>query len=456
MNPWLMDVSEILIALLLVAVNGFFVAAEFALVKVRGGQITELLQEGRPFSRTARWLHKRLDGALSACQLGITMASLALGWVGEPAFAHLIRPAIHAIGVGSEAALHTIAFVIAFTTITALHLVIGEQAPKIFAIRRPERMIIWCAFPLQIFYILTFPLMVALNWSTARILSLFGIAGAGEHDSPHSEQEIRHLLTQAHQHGSLTGSEHRLLHAVFEFDDMIARRIMVPRNEVEFFDVNDTVETSLSKAKLTKHTRYPVCDGSMDELLGVVHVKDLVGVDGSGEMDIRTIMRPPKKVPESLPISKLLRHFQATHQLMAFVIDEYGIVLGIVTMENVLEQIIGAVDDEFDTAEKNIVPDGPNRWIVQGQTPIDDIVREFELEPVDSESDTFAGMLMHYAGRLLNPGDTIQIESWEARVLEIRDDRVVRVSLKRVTDPANDGEATVSPPGVRGEIKSTE
>lgn len=443
MNPWVLDVTEIFIALILVAVNGFFVAAEFALVKVRSGQLKELLQEGRPFAKTAQWLHNRLDGALSACQLGITMASLALGWVGEPAFAHILQPVIRAVGITSETALHTIAFIVAFTTITALHLVIGEQAPKIFAIRRPERMIVWCAMPLRIFYLLTFPLMASLNWCTAKILTYAGLEGGSEHEAPHSEQEIRHLLTQAHRHGSLTRSEHELLHAVFEFDDMITRRIMVPRNEVEFFDVNDTVETSLSKARRTKHTRYPVCDGSLDELLGVVHVKDLVRVDMNEEVDIRAIMRPPKKVPETLPISKLLRHFQATHQLMAFVVDEYGIILGIVTLENVLEQIVGAVDDEFDVAEVHIVPDGKDSWIVLGNTPVESVTAKFGIEPTDGEVDTFAGMLMHCAGRLLNSGDIVRIEPWEIRVLETRDDRVIRASVQpQKVDEIKDSKAT--------------
>ena len=205
---------------------------------------------------------------------------------------------------------------------------------------------------------------------------------------------------------------------------------MVPRNEVEFFDVNDTVETSLSKARRTKHTRYPVCDGSLDELLGVVHVKDLVRDDMNEEVDIRAIMRPPKKVPETLPISKLLRHFQATHQLMAFVVDEYGIILGIVTLENVLEQIVGAVDDEFDVAEEHIVPDGKDSWIVLGNTPVESVTAKFGIESSDGEVDTFAGMLMHCAGRLLNSGDIVRIEPWEIRVLETRDDRVIRASVQ--------------------------
>lgn len=429
MSTWLADVAEIAVALILVAVNGFFVAAEFALVKVRGGQLKEMIQEGRPFAKLARRLHNQMEASLSACQLGITMASLALGWVGEPAFAHLIHPAVRALGVTSDSALHAIAFVIAFTAITALHLVIGEQAPKIFAIRRAEFMILWCALPLQVFYILTYPLMVTLNWTTSKVLGAVGM-DAGEHDAAHSEQEIRHIIGQAHLEGNLSRSEHSLIDAVFKFDDMIARRIMVPRNDVDFLDINDPIEVNLAKAVQTRHTRYPLCDGSLDDVVGVVHVKDLVGT--GPDLDLRTVMRPPKKVAETLPLSKLLRQFQATHQLLAFVVDEYGVVIGVVTLENVLEQIIGAVDDEFDVAEKYIVANGPDNWIVLGSTPIEEVVQKFGLYDTDTDMDTFGGMLMHYGERLLNSGESIQISDWEIRVLETRDNRIIRASVKKL------------------------
>lgn len=445
MNTWLLDVTEIVIALILVAVNGFFVAAEFALVKVRAGQLKEMVQAGRPFARMACKLHNQMESSLSACQLGITMASLALGWVGEPAFAHLLEPAALAIGITSERAVHAIAFVIAFTAITSLHLVIGEQAPKIFAIRRPEFMILWCALPLRAFYVVTYPLMVALNWSTAKVLGAVGM-DAGEHDAAHSEQEIKHIIGQAHLEGNLTRSEHSLIDAVFKFDEMIARHIMVPRNDVDFFDVNDPIEVNIANAIHTRHTRYPLCDGSLDDLVGVVHVKDLVGAPP--DLDLRSVMRPPKKVAETLPISKLLRQFQATHQLLAFVVDEYGVVIGVVTLENVLEQIIGAVDDEFDVAEQYIVPNGIDHWIVLGSTPINDVVEKFGLAQPDTDMDTFGGMLMHYGERLLNAGETLRLADWEVRVLETRDNRIIRAEVRKVR-----GEAAGDMDGMDGGIR---
>ncbi len=212
---------------------------------------------------------------------------------------------------------------------------------------------------------------------------------------------------------------------------MICRRIMLPRSDVEFFDINQPVSECIALARRTKHTRYPVCDGSLDEILGVVHVKDLVGVAVAESFDWKSIMRPPRKVPENMPISKLLRHFQASHQLLAFVVDEYGTVIGVVTLENVLEQIIGAVEDEFDTEQTNIVPDGPDEWIVLGSTPVEEVKRQLGIPFGDVEADTFSGLLTRYSDRMLSPGDQIVLGSFVAEVLEVRDDRAYRIYVSR-------------------------
>ena len=208
MTPQLYDILMILFAGLLVLINGFFVAAEFALVKIRESRIDEMIKERRPLASTASWLVERLDASLSACQLGITMASLGLGWIAEPAVAHLLRPIILSIGITSEILIHGIAFTIAFTTITAFHLVLGQQAPKISVLRRPETAVLWCALPLKFFYYLSYPFMAALNATTAFLLKKIGIEGASEHEIPHSEEEIRALLMQAHFAGELSRSEH--------------------------------------------------------------------------------------------------------------------------------------------------------------------------------------------------------------------------------------------------------
>lgn len=427
---------NLILAILLVIANGFFVAAEFALVKVRVSRVEQMVLHKRFFAKTARWLALRLERSLSACQLGITMASLALGWVGEPAFAAMLEPVFELLNVSSPTVTHTISFIFGFTIITSLHLVIGEQAPKIFAIRQPETMLLWTALPLKAFYLVSYPLMVGLNASTAWLLQMVGLKD-GEHEVPHTEEEIRALLREAHIHGNLTRSEHRLLDAVFEFDDLICRRIMLPRGEVEYVDINDSALESMEMIRRTKHTRYPVCDGSLDEVMGVLHVKDLIGRKITDEFKFQSIMRPPKKVPESMPISKLLRHFQGTHQLLAFVLDEYGTVIGIVTLENVLEEIIGNVADEFDIEDPDIVPDGPGSYIVSGSAAVDDVEQHLGLSFGETDADSMSGLLMHYAQRIVNSGDVVDLGVAEAKVLEVSDDRTTRLRISTAHRDSN-------------------
>lgn len=431
----LSNVLMLALAIFLVALNGFFVAAEFALVKVRGSQIEELVRQRKPFSGTAKWLADRLEDSLSACQLGITMASLALGWVGEPAFSHLVQPVLQYAGVESEAVLHTVGFAIAFTFITGLHLVIGEQAPKIFAIRRPEQMVLWCAVPMKFFYVMSYPLLISLNAATTIILKRLGVDGAG-HEAPHSEDEIRALLREARIHGDVTHSEQRLIDAVFEFDDTICRRVMVPRADVEFFTFDQSLPECLDQARRSRHTRFPLCDGSLDTVVGVVHIKNLIGQKDDDDFDLKALARPPKTVPENMPISKLLRHFQGTRQHMAFVADEYSNIIGIVTLENVLEQIVGPVQDEFDLETPEIVPDGPGQYIVQGGTPIDVVEKVLNLYRSDDDVDTFSGLLMNRHGEILESGDRIQLDGAMAEVLDVKGARAERIRVTLDDSPA--------------------
>jgi CBS domain containing-hemolysin-like protein len=429
MPDWLPDPIAILIALLLVVVNGFFVAAEFALVKVRLGRIEQLVANRKLFSRTAKWLAQRLEQSLSACQLGITMASLALGTIGEPAFAKLVEPVLQGMQIQSQAIIHAVAFAISFTFVTALHLVVGEQAPKIFAIRKPESMLLACAVPLQIFFIATYPLMQALNVSTTWLLRIIGSSDATKSSIPYTEEEIRALLREAHVHGNLTRSEHSLINAVFEFDDLVCRRIMVPRTDVDYIDIHESTSETMDMIHRTKHTRYPICDGSMDEVLGVLHVKDISGEAIDDGFEWKSLSRPPKKVPENMPISKLLRHFQGTHQHMAFVVDEYGMIIGIVTLENVLEKIIGEVADEFDVEEPEIVPDGPDSYVVLGSTQVQSVENRLGIQFEEADVDTMSGLLLNKAERLLAAGDIIEFPGVTAKVLSVSDDRANKVRL---------------------------
>ena len=429
MTPWQYDLLMIFIAGLLVLINGFFVGAEFALVKIRESRIDEMVNERRPFASTASWLVERLDASLSACQLGITMASLGLGWIGEPAIAHLLRPLILSIGISSEILVHGVAFTIAFTAITAFHLVLGEQAPKIAALRRPEPAVLFSAMPLKIFYYLTYPFMAALNTSTAFLLRKAGIEGASEHEIPHSEEEIRALLMQAHIAGELSRSEHRLINAVFEFDELICRRLMLPRGDVVFLDVKNSLSEAIDVFQQTKHTRYPVCDGSLDKIVGTVHIKDLIGLSADTDFDLSSVIRPPQYVPETMPVRRLLRQFQSTHQHLAFLVDEYGTVSGIVTLENILESIIGPVEDEFDDDQPEIVSEGPQQYNISGNASIDEINQHFGLKLETYDMDTIAGLMMAHTDKMLAPGDRVELSGATAEVLEVRGPRVVRIRL---------------------------
>ena len=425
----------------LVALNGFFVAAEFALVKVRSGRLEVMAREGRPFARTAQWTLQRLDRSLSACQLGITMASLGLGWIGEPAIARLLEPAFRTVGVSSPALLHAFAFAIAFSLITAAHIVLGEQAPKIYAIRRPGRTARWCAAPLKAFYILFYPFLMVLNAATAFILRRVGIEGMSEHETPHSEEEIRALLTQAHAHGELTRSEHKLLGAVFDFDESIARQVMVPRVDVQFFDINQPYQDAMENMRRSQHTRYPLCDGSLDKVLGFVHIKDLLHVPSGQEPDLRSICRPPRYVPETMPLGRLLNLFRATRQHLAFVVDEYGAVAGVVTFENVIERIVGPVQDEFDDELPAIVPEEADSFIVQGGTHIEEVNKALKIELSAPGVDTVAGLITQRLGRIAEAGDHVDLDGATAEVLDVQNSRPTRIRL-RLLRPGGDSAAT--------------
>lgn len=440
MASWVSDVVNIGFAIILVLLNGFFVAAEFALVKIRPGRLEEMAAHRRPFATTALWLFHRMDASLSACQLGITMASLGLGWIGEPAVAHLLRPLLLALGVVSEMWIHGIAFAVAFSAITAAHLVFGEQAPKIFALRRPEKILLWFAPLMKLFYFLSFPFMIALNSTTAFLLRMLGVEGTSEHEAVHSEEEIKALLRLSHQHGELSRSEHRLINAVFEFDDTVCRRIMCPRSDIIFLDIGRPFLESIATAAASNHSRYPVCDGSLDNVLGVVHIKDFIGLSAEKENTLQSIIRQPQYIPETMRISRLLRQFQESHNHMAFVVDEYGTLVGCVTLEDILERIVGPVEDEFDREPQEIQSDGAASFIVLGGTSIETVNRQLKLELTSIEAETISGLLMEKTGQVLKAGDRIEFEGAYAEVLDIKGSRALHIRMTLKTENKDSAE----------------
>ena len=302
-------------------------------------------------------------------------------------------------------------------------------------------MSLWCALPLKFFYVVTYPLLIALDSVTSVLLRRLGVEGGAEHDELHSEEEIRRLVSHAHAHGQLTKAEHRLIDAVFEFDEITCRQVMVPRREIVYVDIDDPIQEVIRKVQLTKHGRYPVCRGTLDELVGVLHTRDLPGISADSDIRVESLMRPPRFVPDTLRIARLLRVFQATRQHMAFVLDEFGTVSGLVTLENVLEQIVGPVQDEFDQEEPDVVPDGPGRFLVQGGTLLQVVNRWTGLQLRSDAADTLAGLLREKLLRVVDGGDMVEFDGATAEVLEVQKGRARRVRLSLpINDAAIEGE----------------
>ncbi|MEQ9286208.1 MAG: hemolysin family protein [Cyclobacteriaceae bacterium] len=435
-----MDGFKIGLTVIFIILNGFFVAAEFALVKISKSKLKVMMNEGRPFAVTAMWLFKRQNLALSACQLGITMASLALGWIGEPAIAHLITPVIYDMGITSEGLIHGIAFTIAFTLITAFHIVIGEQVPKIYAIRKPGIVFLGCAWLLKGFYVVLYPFMYVLNSITNVFLKWLGIEDSDEHDTPLTEEEIRASLSIAHAKGELSKNEHKLLNAVFRFDDEVARQIMEPRSEVEYMDINRSFADNLEFARQSKHTRFPLCEGSLDKLLGVVHIKDIIGYDADDHVDLSTFVRQPMLIPENILIGRLLQEFRLARQHFAFVQDEHGTILGIVTMEDVLEELVGNMQDEFDLEEPEIVEQKDGKFEVDGDIQVDDLNTRFELNLTTEDANTLSGLIVEKYGHKLEKGLRLKLDRGvDAEIIGVDGIRATKVVL--TIDTNKDDEA---------------
>lgn len=430
MDTMLNQFGLLAIAGVLLILNGFFVAAEFALVKMRSSRVDFLVSEGKTFSKTLAWHTKRLDGALAACQLGITLASLALGWIGEPALAGLIEGPLKYLGIGSPVVVHTTAFILAFTLFTALHITIGEQVPKIYAIRRPEPTALICALPLKFFYIISYPFLVVLNAVSNFLLRRLGLHGSGGHEEPHTEDEIRHLLTASRTAGELSKTEHKLMSRVLEFDEMIARQVMIPRKDVVMLDVDSSSETIFKVISDHLHSRYPVYEEKTENAIGLVHVKDLAGISVSDALEIRNFMRPIDQIPETMSITKLLNFFQTSNTHMALVNDEYGSIVGAVTIEDILEELVGSIQDEFDTEPDLITKDSQGAYLILGLAPLDVVNLKLDLDLTHADADTISGYVVDGLDRQPVVGDTFVLaERYKGEVLEVEGTRATKLRL---------------------------
>jgi len=417
---------RLLIAGGLVLLNAFFVAAEFALVKVRATQLEELIEEGSRAAVVARHLVRHLNEYLSACQIGITMASLALGWVGEPALAAPLRQAFARLGPWSAAASHAVAAPVAFALITFIHITFGEQAPKGVGIQRPVGTALWVAYPLHLFHLVLYPAIWLLAGTTSLTLRLMGLPPQASETSTISQEELNVILAASHRSGLLKASELNLVRNVFRFADRTVSEIMVPRVDMVCLSTDQSFEESLRIARESGFTRLPAIeDGNLDNVLGYVHIKDLLLLAGRTDADIRHIIRPVKMIPETKPVERLLREFQQDRAQIAIVLDEYGGTSGLVTLEDVVEELVGEIWDEFDSARSpRIRRTEAGQYVVDAATPLADLEAELGLRLPPTEFDTAGGFVQGSVGTVPRVGDTVQMGNYDARVIGMRGRRI--------------------------------
>jgi len=422
-------------ALFLVALNGLFVAAEFALVKIRATQVDRLVREGKTSAGLVEEATNKLDAYLSVSQLGITISSLGLGWIGEPAFAHFLEPLLEPLGV-PEGSIHIIAFAAAFGTITFLHVVFGELAPKSIAIARAEGTALFVVPFMRFFYYAFWPGIVVFNGTANAVVRLFGIPSASETEETHSEEELRIIIEQSTRQGVLNTGEEHMLEAVFELEDTRAREVMVPRRDVVALPADARLE-ELVTATAGNHTRYPVFEGdSPDRIVGMVHVKDVleaVKETRSIEADVsaRDLMREVLIVPENRRIDEVLKDLQGQGLQMAVVIDEWGSFEGIVTMEDIVEEIVGEIRDEFDEEEPRVERREDGSYSVDGRISIGTVNEVVGSDFESEDFDTIGGLVLGAIGRAPEIGDEVHLDGYLLRVEETDGPRVARVVVKK-------------------------
>jgi CBS domain containing-hemolysin-like protein len=458
-------VWRIVATLGLVALNGYFVAAEFAAVGARASRL-ELLAKNSFLARVGLEVKKKLDLYLSTCQLGITIASLGLGYITEPAIVTLIQPLLESLNLSVPKA-HGIAVFVGLSISTALHVVVGEVAPKNWAIFYPDKLLPILAPPLVAFTYFFYPVIWLLNSASNALLRMSGVKISHEAHGgmPHTEAELKALLAQAVASGTIQKGHERILTRAFGFVDLKVRQIMTPRTNVEFLTLDQPIGEMLRTVQKAGYTRFPLCDKDIDHVVGIVHMKDLfnhlklvpgklrfsdektpdgqaiaiadglpgsqVHVIGSGEIDLRQIKRDALFVPPLTSVNKLLRLFQSSHVHLAIVVDEYGATMGIVTMEDVIEELVGEIDDEFDAvaAQSEFVREGDNVR-VSGLYPLHALRDQLLLTNIRTEDvDTVGGYITRSLGRLPKVGDTVPIGEYTAKVLSVTQKRAKQVLL---------------------------
>lgn len=426
-------VLNLLLVLFLVFLNGFFVAAEFALVKVRQTRLTQLVNEGNNKRAVyAQKVTQKLDGYLSACQVGITLSSLGLGWVGEPAIAHMVvEPLLGSSGL-PDYLISAISFGVAFAVITFLHIVLGELAPKSLAIQKAEETSLWVAAPLMFFYKLLYPAIWFLNGTANQLMKRFGFEPISEHEAAHTEEEIRLLVNQSHQSGHIDQTELSLVEHVFDFSETLAREAMIPRIDMVCLYSTNTFEENLDMIRTQRHTRFPVAAEDKDNIIGFVHATDFyLAALQDGHVELDALLRPVLTVPETMEISTVLRLMQKKRSQMAIVIDEYGGTAGLVTMEDILEEIVGDIQDEFDEEERPEIEKSENGLSVSGMIMLADLNDYLPFELESEDVDTIGGWLYSQLEEEIAVGGSVEWENHLFTVKQMDNHRVTRVFIKQ-------------------------
>lgn len=428
--------SEIFITLFLVLLNGFFVAAEFAIVKVRASKIEMKAQSGNRAAILSTKIIGRLDGYLAATQLGITLASLGLGWVGEPVVSKIILAFMHLVGFNPDPELaHKIALPVAFSIITVLHIVFGELAPKSMAIQRPETTTLWVAYPLNVFYYVFRPFIWVLNGIANVILRLFGIHAV--HGSEvHSSDELKFLVQQTSENEGEKSTDFDIIKNAFDFSERTVRQIMVPRTQVTGIDIDDYTDADIQNLIEEGYSRIPCYEESIDSVTGIIYLKDIFAALQKKEaLQIDKLIRPVIYVPENKQIGKLLKEFQQKHIHMAIVINEFGGTEGIVTMEDIIEELVGEIQDETDDETpivEKVADDVYNVIATSALHDINDLLPDSISD--DEDYDTLAGLLIHHFGKIPNANEKTTIGIYEVTVLKRVKNTIGMVQIRRVAE----------------------
>ena len=433
-DPAIILLGKIAAIAALVGLNGFFVTAEFALVKVRRSQLDALAAEGNRRAAVAKHVSEHLNAYLSACQLGITLASLGLGWLGEPFVARMLQPLFLTFGLTSTAWIKSMSFAIAFCLITALHIVLGEQAPKILAIQKSFQATMLVSPPLRLFYIVFKPFIWLLNESSNWILvHILRLPPAQKSELAHSEEELRLILSESAKAQEVSPLGKELLINALDLRERVVRDIMTPRGDVVFLDVEDDFESNIAKVLESRHTRFPLCRENLDNTLGLIHVKELVQMMRDPHPDLMRIKRELTPVPEMMSLEKLLNLFLTRHAHLAIVVDEFGGTVGMVTLENVLEELVGDIQDEFDTEKEEFRRVNENEFVVDGAFGLYELHDSAGLELESGDVSTIGGYVTHLLGHLPRQGEKVTIGDYEVTVTQADNRRVRQLHFRKLS-----------------------